>query len=94
MRVAKTISITLPPDMLARAQEVARRESRTMSELVRESLRKYMAPGPIALDPEWEELLRHTRERGRALGVTSEEDVERISNEYSQEKRNRQAATR
>lgn len=41
MRTSKTLSITLPPEMLARAAEMAKREHRTMSELVREALREY-----------------------------------------------------
>ena len=41
MRNAKTLSITLPPEMLSRAQALARKESRTMSELIREALRQY-----------------------------------------------------
>jgi metal-responsive CopG/Arc/MetJ family transcriptional regulator len=43
MRTAKTVSITLPPDLLVKAQELAQREHRTMSELFREALRRYMA---------------------------------------------------
>jgi predicted transcriptional regulator len=41
MRVSKTVSITLPPDMLARVLAMAKAEDRTMSELVREALRRY-----------------------------------------------------
>lgn len=41
MRSTRTLSVTLPPEMLKRAQAIARRESRTMSELVREALRPY-----------------------------------------------------
>jgi CopG family transcriptional regulator/antitoxin EndoAI len=41
MRTSKTLSITLPPEMLTRAEEIARKEHRTMSELVREALRQY-----------------------------------------------------
>ena len=37
MRTAKTISITLPPDLLVMAQALAEREHRTMSELFRET---------------------------------------------------------
>jgi predicted DNA-binding protein len=43
MRNAKTVCITLPPELLKKAQKVAARESRTMSELFREALRRYMA---------------------------------------------------
>ena len=67
MRIAKTVSITLPPDLLVKAQEVAQREHRTISELFREALRRYMAT-----DPEWDALLRRTRTTGRALGIESE----------------------
>ena len=82
MRTAKTISITLPPDLLDKAQEVAQREHRTMSELFREALRRYMT-----LDPEWESLLRRTRAAGKTLGVASESDVERLSDEFRRERR-------
>lgn len=82
MRVAKTISITLPPELLAKAQFLAKQENRTMSELFREALRKYKA-----VDPEWEDLLRRGREHGKAIGITSEEDVERMSDEWRQERR-------
>ena len=82
MRVAKTISITLPPELLLQAQELAQREHRTISELFREALRRYMQ-GDVA----WRELLGRTRARGQALGVTSEADVERLSDEYRREKR-------
>ena len=45
MRTAKTVCVTIPPDLLKKAQRVATREHRTMSELVREALRRYMAAG-------------------------------------------------
>ena len=82
MRTAKTISITLPPDLLAKAQMTAEREDRTISELFREALRRY-----ITADPEWEALLRRTRANGRALGIATEADVERLSDEFRQERR-------
>jgi Arc/MetJ-type ribon-helix-helix transcriptional regulator len=82
MRTAKTISITLPPELLLKAQEIAAREHRTMSELFREAIRRYKS-----VDPEWEALLRETRAIGEQLGITSEEDVERMSDEWRQERR-------
>jgi metal-responsive CopG/Arc/MetJ family transcriptional regulator len=82
MRTAKTISITLPPELLTKAQELAAREHRTMSELFREALRQYMAS-----DKEWEGVLSRTRAQGSAMGVKGEEDVERLSDEYRREKR-------
>jgi metal-responsive CopG/Arc/MetJ family transcriptional regulator len=81
MRTAKTVSITLPPELLAKAQAVAERESRTMSELFREALRRYMTS-----DPEWDGL-RRTRAKGASLGIASEADVERMSDEHRSSKR-------
>jgi predicted transcriptional regulator len=82
MRTAKTISITLPPDLLLKAQELAEREHRTMSELFREALHCYMQT-----DAHWKALLVRTRATGEALGIKSEEDVERLSDEYRHAKR-------
>jgi predicted transcriptional regulator len=82
MRTAKTVSITLPPELLAKAQTFADREHRTMSELFREALRRYMAE-----DPQWDALIRRTRAKGKALGIESETDVERMSDEFRRDKR-------
>jgi len=82
MRTAKTISITLPPELLSKAQEIAAREHRTMSELFREAIRRYRS-----VDPEWEALLAEGRAHGKALGIESEDDVERMSDEWRQERR-------
>jgi Arc/MetJ-type ribon-helix-helix transcriptional regulator len=85
MRTAKTVSITLPPDLLVKAQELAEREHRTMSELFREALRRYMTEN--AEDQQWKTLLQRTRAKGRALGVATEADVERLSDQYRRTKR-------
>jgi len=84
MRTAKTVSITLPPELLDKAQKMAQMEHRTMSELFREALRRYLVAGA---DPEWQSLLRRTRNAGTAQGVASEADVDRLSDEFRQEKR-------
>ena len=42
-RIAQTVCITIPPDLLKKAQKLAAREHRTMSELFREALRHYIA---------------------------------------------------
>ena len=82
MRTAKTVSITLPPDLLMKAQEIAQREHRTMSELFREALRRYMAR-----NAQWDNLLKQTRAKGEALNVTNETDVKRLSNKYRRNKK-------
>lgn len=82
MRTAKTVSITLPPDLLVMAQAIAQKEHRTMSELFREALRRYMAG-----DSEWDALLKRTRGKGKALGIKDETDVECFSDEFRRDKR-------
>lgn len=85
MKRAKTISITIAPELMAKAEETAARQERTVSELCAEALQRYVE------DPEWEALLSRTRAAGRALGVASEADVERLSDEYRREKLERTA---
>lgn len=80
MRTAKTVSITLPPELLVRA--LAHSEHRTMSELFREALRRYMAA-----NGQWDALLARTRAAGKAMRIKSEIDVERLSHEYRRDKR-------
>lgn len=82
MQTAKTVSITLPPDLLVKAKELAQREHRTMSELFREALRRYMTS-----DTEWNALTKRTRGQGRKMGIKNEEDVERLSDEYRRNRR-------
>jgi len=83
MRTTKTLSITIPPEMLSRAEALAKKENRTMSELVREALRHYER------QRWWEETNAYGRARAEALGI-HEEDVDKLIHEYRQEKRARE----
>jgi predicted transcriptional regulator len=87
MRIAKTVSITLPPDLLVKAQTLAEREHRTMSELFREALRRYMTDQQATAQEQWADLFEYGWAKGRELGITSEADVERMSDEYRASKR-------
>jgi Arc/MetJ-type ribon-helix-helix transcriptional regulator len=49
MRNTKVYSITMPPEMAKQVELLARKENRTMSELVREALRRYERPA-VTLD--------------------------------------------
>jgi predicted transcriptional regulator len=81
MQTENTVSITLPPDLLAKAQALAQQERRTISELFSEALLKYMQR-----DPAWEALLARTRGTGSKLGIADEDAVERLSDQYRREK--------
>jgi CopG family transcriptional regulator / antitoxin EndoAI len=85
VRMNKAISITLPPAMLAKAQRIAKKENRTMSELIREALRRYQR------EQEWDALNAYGRAKARALGIT-EGDVVGIVKEYRRERRSKRQA--
>lgn len=69
MKKAQTVCITLPPDLLKKAQRLALREHRTMSELFREALRHYMSEQPAEAVPKPS---ASGVERGSERGVTEE----------------------
>jgi predicted transcriptional regulator len=74
MRNSKVVSITLPPEMATEAARLARRENRTMSELMREAFRRYKR------QREWDEANAYGRAKAEALGIT-EADVVRLIKE-------------
>ena len=80
MRTSHVVSITMPAEMRSRAEALAKRENRTMSELVREALRHYERLRW------WEETNAYGRARANALRVR-EADVDRLIHEYRQEKK-------
>ena len=68
MRNTRTLSVTLPPDMLKRAQSIAKRESRTMSERIREALRHYERR------TWWDDINAYGRSKAERQGIR-EQDV-------------------
>jgi predicted transcriptional regulator len=83
MRTSRTLSITLPPEMLSRAERLAQQENRTMSELVREALRHYERK------KWWEEMNAYGRAKADELGLT-EADVVPVVRQVRKERRSRQ----
>jgi Arc/MetJ-type ribon-helix-helix transcriptional regulator len=67
MRTTKTISVSLPPRQLKEMEQVVRRENRTLSELVRESFRRYQQPAPLPTT--LAEALGSVREDAKRKGV-------------------------
>ena len=85
MRTSKTLSITLPPEMLAAAVEMARREHRTMSELVREALREYERKNW------WAQSNAYGQAKAQERGLT-ENDVEKQVADVRRERREGKAS--
>jgi metal-responsive CopG/Arc/MetJ family transcriptional regulator len=81
MRTTKVLSVTMPEDMLKRARKRAKKENRTMSELVREALRHYEGS-------QWlREMQAYGEERSRTAGVLTEQDAVRVVHGYRAENR-------
>lgn len=83
MRTTKTLSVTLPPEMLTRAEKLAKKEHRTMSELVREALRQYERKSW------WDEMNAYGRAKAEELGLT-EADIIPAIKQIRKERRARQ----
>jgi CopG family transcriptional regulator / antitoxin EndoAI len=81
MRTTKVLSITLPETMLERAKRLAKKENRTMSELVREALRRYEGSRWLA------EAQAYGEQRALATGILTEADVDRVVHEAREERR-------
>jgi CopG family transcriptional regulator / antitoxin EndoAI len=79
MRTTKVLSVTLPSPMLLEAQELARQENRTMSELVREALRQYQSR------KRWEMIGVLGRASAEMLDLKTEEDVVRLIHDFRKE---------
>lgn len=73
----QTLNIALPKDLVKKVDEVAKKEYRNRSELIREALRIYLT----RLE-RWGRILKTGKEYGEKMGIKSEEDVVRIIKEY------------
>jgi predicted transcriptional regulator len=69
MRTSKTISVSLPPTQLKRAEKLARKENRTMSELFREALRQYEQKQEAPVNADLIAALRAVQEDARRTGL-------------------------
>jgi metal-responsive CopG/Arc/MetJ family transcriptional regulator len=68
-------TVSLPPLLSNEALRIAREEYRTRSELVREALRRYLENRTL------DRIRAKLSRRLKALGVTKEEDIERLIDE-------------
>jgi predicted transcriptional regulator len=64
---AKTITFSLPPDMVREVEQVAKAEHRTVSELLRETFRQYKARRNFA------ELSTAARKQVKKKGLTEKD---------------------
>lgn len=74
MRTTKPITVSLPLDLLQETQRLAREESRTRTDLIRDALRQYLA------SRRWQRLRQWGGETADRLGLKTEADLRRLLN--------------
>ncbi|MDE2780605.1 MAG: ribbon-helix-helix domain-containing protein [Chloroflexota bacterium] len=77
-RTTKTITFSLPPEMVERLDEAMQGQGRSRSEFLREAVLRYIE------ECEWRQLLRYGEERARERGI-GPEDVADLVEEYRAE---------
>ena len=73
----QTLNIALPEDLVKKVDDLAKKEFRNRSELIREALRSY-----ISNKEKWDELFTYGKSVGKKLDITSVEDVNKIVAEH------------
>ena len=81
MRTTQPITISLPLDLLRETQRVAREESRTRTELIREALQQYLT------SRRWQRLRQWGAEAAEQLGLKSEADLQRLLDDTRTDRR-------
>jgi len=75
MRTAKTLTISLSPQLARETERTAREKQCSKSEVVREALRIYLE------ERRWKKLQHETAARAQALGIHTEDDVDNLIHE-------------
>ena len=86
MRTTRVVSITMPPPLFEEVQALAKQENRTMSELVREALRRYQR------ERDWEQIRSFGTMAAEMAGVENEEDVVNLVRQARHEMAQEEAA--
>ncbi len=74
---SQTFNISLPKDLVSRADRAAKREYRNRSELIREALRVYLQEME-----EWDRLFAYGARQAKRTGVKGEADVTKVIRQY------------
>ena len=84
MRTTKPITVSLPADLVRETQRVAKEESRTRSDLIRDALQQYLA------SRRWRRLRQWGAETADRLGLKTEADLQRLLEAIRTERRKTQ----
>ena len=73
----QTLNIALPSDLVKKVDQVAKKEYRNRSELIREALRVYLED-----KYEWQEIFKLGEKAMQDMGMKSEDEINKIVAEY------------
>ena len=74
-RKTKILNISLSKELYKEIENIAKGESRTKSELIREAFRQYYA------NKKWSEIRAWGNETARRFGIKDEQDIDKILHE-------------
>ena len=80
MKTMEPLSFTFPKEMVEEIKDIAKEERKTKSQLVRDAVNRYIQ------EKKWRGLQMKAALRARALGVSSEQDVNRLVHQYRRDK--------
>src|ERR1035437_10998394 len=69
MRTSRTLSVSMPPTQLKQAERLAKKENRTLSELVREALRQYQQKQESPVNTELIAALKAVQQDAMRVGL-------------------------
>ncbi|MDI6753084.1 MAG: ribbon-helix-helix domain-containing protein [Thermodesulfobacteriota bacterium] len=72
---AQYLTLSLPPQLLAKVERLAKQDNRNKSEFLREALRLYLE------ERERRDVLKYAKKKSIQQGVFTEEDIEQIVDE-------------
>ena len=73
----QTLNIALPKVLVKKVDDLAKKEYRNRSELIREALRAYLKDRQ-----EWQEIFEYGRQKAKELGIKSEREIDNIVYEF------------
>src|ERR1700693_4791081 len=97
MGTTKVYAVTMPPELARQAERLAKKENRTMGELIREALRQYQQQQKHTVNSELLVALRAVQEDAKRTGLNrlKKREINTEISAYRREqakKKNRQAA--
>jgi len=76
MRTTKLLTLSLPPEMFKKVEQLVKEENKTKSELFREALRRYIN------DKRWQQIRQWGLKASQELEVSTEEEVDELIHQY------------